>query len=99
MFQRKNTIGHINGVLMGTILLLLKISMEGVHLKLVKDIPRTFQNLDFIFEGLFGIFRSVRLQKILGNHKDGWGLCTPLNMKCATILEQRRKFQSTSSDP
>ena len=38
-----NTIGHINGVLMCKIMLLLKISVIDVHLILVKYIPKTFQ--------------------------------------------------------
>ena len=97
MSHLKNTIGKINGVLMCTALILLKISMEGVHLKLVKDIPRTFQNSHFIYESLFVILRSVRLQKILGNHKYGWSFHTPLEMRCATTLIQRRIIQSTSS--
>ena len=33
MSHLKNTIGHRNGVLMCTILLLLKISTEGAHFK------------------------------------------------------------------
>ena len=77
---------------------LLKISIEGVHLKLVKDIPRTFQNSDFIYGSLFGILRSLRLQKIIVNQKDEWCLHTPLEIKCATILRQMRKIQSTSPD-
>ena len=83
---------------MYTILLLLKSSMLGVHLKLVKDIPRLFQNSDFVCGGLFDILRSVRLHKIFCNHKDGWGLHTTLDMKCATTLRHRIKIQSTSSD-
>ena len=73
-----------------------KISMEGVHLKLVKDIPRTLQNSYFICGSLFDISRSVRLQKILGNNQYGWGFHTPLEMKCDTTLRQRIKIQSTS---
>ena len=42
-----------------------KIPMEGAHLKLVKDKPRTFQDLDFVFGSLIGILRIVRLYKIL----------------------------------
>ena len=97
MSHLKNTIGKINGVLMCTALILLKISMEGVHLKLVKDIPRTFKNSYFICGSLFDILISVRLHKILDNHKYGWGLHTKMEMKCATILVQRRKSLSTSS--
>ena len=68
-------ISHRNVVLMCTIFLLLKILMEGVHLKLVKDILRTFQNLDFICGVLFGILRSIRLQKFLATRKMD-GVCT-----------------------
>ena len=81
---------------MCTILLLLKISMDGFHQKLVKDILRTFQNSDLICGSLFGILRSVRLQKILGNQKYGQGLHTKLEVKCDTTLIQMRKIQSTS---
>ena len=86
MSHLNKTIGRINGVLMCTILLLLKISTEGAHMKLVKDLPRTFQNSDFICGSLFGILRSVRLQKILGNQKYGCGFFTPLEMKCSAAL-------------
>ena len=72
--------------------------MEGYHLRLVKEIPRAFKNSDFICERLFGVLRSLMLQKILGNQKDGWGLCTPLKMKCATTLRQRIEIQIISSD-
>ena len=66
-----HTIFHRNGVLMCTMLLLIKISMKGVHLKLVKEIPRKFQNSDFICGSLFGILISVRLQSIHGNQQYG----------------------------
>ena len=66
--------------------------MEGAYLKLVKDIPKTFHNSDFICGRLFGILRSVRFQKSIGNQKDGWGFSTPLDMKCATTLRQRIKY-------
>ena len=69
---------------MCTIMPLLKIAMEGVQLKLVKEMPRTFQNSDFIFGSLFGILRIVRLQNILDNQQYGWGLHTTLKTKCAT---------------
>ena len=72
--------------------------MEGAHLQLVKEIPGTCQNSDFICGSLFGILRSVRLQKILGNQQDVWGLCITLDMKRATTIRQRIKIQSTSSD-
>ena len=62
--------------------------MEGAYLKLVKDIPKTFQNSYFICGSLFGIFRSVRLQKIFSNHQDGWGLHTPLETN--VLLHQER---------
>ena len=70
--------------------------MEGASLKLLKDIPKTFQNSDFICGSLFGILRSVRLQKSIGNQQYGWGFSTPLDMKCDTTLRQRKKFKSTS---
>ena len=76
---------------MCTILLLLKISMEGVHLKLVKYIPRTLQNPYFICGSLFGILGSVRLHKILGNQKYGWGLHTPLEMKFCYYINTEEK--------
>ena len=63
--------------------------MEGAYLKLVKDIHETFQNSDSICGSLFGILRSARLQKIIVNQKDRWGLINPLYMKCATKLIQR----------
>ena len=91
-----NTVGHINFVLMCKIVLLLKISMEGFHLKLVKEIARTFKNPCFIFGILFGILRSVSLHKILFNQQYVWGFHTPLEMKCVTKLIQKRKRQSTS---
>ena len=72
--------------------------MEGVHFKLVKDIPRTFQNSYFICGSLFGILRIVRLQKIIGNQKDGWGFHTLLEMKYANKIIQTRRIQSNSPD-
>ena len=75
-----DTTDHINGVLMCTILPILKISIQGSYLKLVKDTPRKFQNSYFICGRLFGILRSVRFQKILGNQQYGWGFRTPLKM-------------------
>ena len=73
MSHLNNMIGYRNGVLMRTILLILKISMECVHLKLVKDIPRKFQNPDFIYWILFGILRSVRIHKFPATRKmDGF---------------------------
>ena len=91
-------IGHINGVLVCTTLFLLKISMVGVNLKLVRYIARTFQNSDFIFGSPFGISISVRLHKILGDQQDRWLFHTPLEIKFANTLRQRRKIQITSSD-
>ena len=83
-------------LMMCIILILLKSSMTGVHLKLVKEIPRNFQNSNFICWSLFGILIRVRLLKILGNQQDGWGLHTPLEMKCANTLRHKRKTQNTS---
>ena len=62
--QWKNTIGHRNGVLMWKVLLLLKISMEGVWLKLVNDILRTLQNSDFISgcQGFYGALHVLKYQ-------------------------------------
>ena len=54
-------IGKRNGVVMCTILIILKISIGGVHLKVVKDLPRKFQNSDIICVSLFGTLRSARL--------------------------------------
>ena len=82
---------------MCTQFLLLKISMVGVQLNLVKYIPMTFKNSDFILGRPFGISRSVRLQKIIGNQQYEWDLYTILEVKLATKLRQRRKIQSTSS--
>ena len=65
--------------------------MEGAYLKLVKDIHETFQNSDSICASLLGILRSARLQKIIVNQKDRWGLINPLCMKCATKLIHRGK--------
>ena len=61
MFHQKNIIGHRNGVLMCIALPILKRSMVGAHLKLVKNTLKTFKNLDSIFGIPFGILRSVRL--------------------------------------
>ena len=96
-YHLNNTIGNRNGVLMCTILTLLKTPMEGFHLKLVKDILRKFQNSDFICGSLFGILIIIRPNKILVNQKHGWGLHTPPAMKCDTILIHIRKIQITSS--
>ena len=70
--------------------------MEGAHLKLVKDIPKTFQNIYFICGSQFGIIRSLSLHKSISDQQDGWGLSTLLDMKYATTLRQRIKSQSTS---
>ena len=72
--------------------------MEGTYLKLLKDIPNKFQTSYLICESLFGILRSVRLQKSIGNHQDELGFSTPLDMKHATTLRQKRKYQSNSPD-
>ena len=82
----KNNIGHINGVLMCATLIILKTSMLSLHLKLVKDIPKTFKNLDYICVRPFVISISARLQKILVNHQDVWGLHAPQKVKSATTL-------------
>ena len=79
-------------------MLLLKISFGGAYLKFVKDITRIFQNSYFIFGILFGILRSVKIHKSIGNQQDVWGLRTPLDMKCANKLIQSRKIQSASLD-
>ena len=80
MSHLKNTFGHRNGVLMCTILNIIKSSMEGAHLKLVKKIPGYFK-IEISFLGAY-----LRLQEILCNQNIGWVLHTPLEMKCATTL-------------
>ena len=93
MSHWNNTIGHRNGVLMCAIFLLLKFSMENVHLKLVKDIPRTFQNSDFISGSLFGILINLRLHKIPGIIRNMDGVCT-LRWKWNVLLHYYRGERS-----
>ena len=81
-------IGYKNGVLTCTTLLLLKTSVVGVHLKLVKDIPKTSQNSDSICGSLFGISRSVRLHESLET-SNIYGVCT-LHRRSNVLLHRGR---------